>query len=180
MYLTSDAYVRTAPNENGHAYYMLLSGSEVTVTGMTETWARVNVEDRTGYIAATSLTDTAPTATPSPTPTLTPTPEPTEAENPSISGTLSELYSDRIVIEKDNELLQYTITADTYMNMEDIPVDSAVTITYYTDENGQAVATAIEVLATPDEYEEIEIDDDGSVIEEVELEPDDYSVEENT
>jgi hypothetical protein len=45
-----------------------------------------------------------------------------------------------------------------------------VTITYYTDENGQAVATAIEVLSTPDEYEEIEIDDDGSIIEE-ELEP---------
>ena len=64
--------------------------------------------------------------------------------------------------------------------MEDIPVDSAVTITYYTDENGQAVATAIEVLSTPDEYEEIEIDDDGSIIEEVELDPDDYSVEENT
>ena len=180
MYLTTDAYVRTVPNENGHAYYMLLSGAAVTVTGMTETWARVNVDDRTGYIAATSLSDSAPTATPTPTPTLTPTPEPTEAERPSVSGTLSELYSDRIVIERDNELLQYTITADTYMSMEDIPVDSAVTITYYTDENGQAVATAIEVLSTPDEYEEIEIDDDGSIIEEVELDPDDYSVEENT
>ena len=27
-----------------------------------------------------------------------------EAENPSVSGTLTELYSNRIVIERDNEL----------------------------------------------------------------------------
>ena len=173
MYLKQDAYVRTTPNENGIAYYMLLSGTQVTVTGMTETWARVSVEDRTGYLAATALTDTAPTATPSPTPTLTPTPEPTEAELPSVSGTLSELYSNRIVIERGDELLQYAITADTYMNMEDIPVDSAVSITYYTDENGQAVATVIEVLSTPDEYEEIEVDDDGNVVEEIDPEIDD-------
>ena len=171
MYLTQDAYVRTAPNENGLAYYMLLSGAQVTVTGMTETWARVNVEDRTGYVAATALTDTAPSATPTPTLTPTPTPEPTEEELPSVSGTLAELYSDHIIIERGDEYLQYTITGDTYMNMEDIPVDSAVTITYYTDENGQAVATAVEVISTPDEYEEIEVDDDGNIIEEEELEP---------
>jgi hypothetical protein len=171
MYLTQDAYVRTAPNETGLAYNMLLSGAQVTVTGMTETWARVNVEDRTGYVAATALTDTAPSATPTPTLTPTPTPEPTEEELPSVSGTLAELYSDHIIIERGDEYLQYTITGDTYMNMEDIPVDSAVTITYYTDENGQAVATAIEVISTPDEYEEIEVDDDGNIIEEEELEP---------
>ena len=152
MYLTQDAYVRTAPNETGLAYYMLLSGAQVTVTGMTETWARVNVEDRTGYVAATALTDTAPSATPTPTLTPTPTPEPTEEELPSVSGTLAELYSDHIIIERGDEYLQYTITGDT-------------------DENGQAVATAIEVISTPDEYEEIEVDDDGNIIEEEELEP---------
>ena len=183
MYLNTDAYVRTAPDEQGHAYYMLLSGAEVNVTGMTETWARVNVENRTGYVAATALSDTAPSATPTPTLTPTPSPKPTEEpSNPTVAGTVSDLYSDHIIIEKGDETLQYFITADTYMTTEDIPEGSAVEITYYIDGNGQAIATDIVVVYIPDEYEVIEIDDssddssipeidEGEEYEEVELEP---------
>ncbi|MDO4804712.1 MAG: SH3 domain-containing protein [Lachnospiraceae bacterium] len=172
MYTNADIHVRTAPDEAGHSYYTLLSGAKVTVTGMTETWARVTVENRTGYVAATALTDTAPTMTPtptvtpspSPTPspaaTATPTPTPTPAPRPvsSMTGMVTEIQSDHIVIENDQGLIQFALNGNTEIASTDIPVDAVVTIRFYSDDPAAAISVSVDRM--PEEYVVVDIDDD--------------------